>query len=267
MKRTLCIFICLFSFGISMYGQNQAKIDQITNQMKQLYADYAAKKITIEEYKQKDAELLKELQAAFEEGFDSTPVDGKKLEQLYDQQYTLTAAHRDGKISDTEYQTRVRPITDEINKIMERKLTSSNSAIVLEAHNNVKKLWPGSNPGWPPAEGKNSVREVCNLGPFTQPSGTRASYSLSFPGGGSELGSIRIYITGNTNTIYREMQNQIEGISGRKMESKPDSSYGTQNLEIYMPRGSFPLDRYIYLGITKDNAVLVEFQRRFSSGH
>ncbi|ULQ59419.1 hypothetical protein K7I13_13195 [Brucepastera parasyntrophica] len=51
------------------------------------------------------------------------------------------------------------------------------------------------------------------------------------------------------------------------MESKPDDSYGTQNLEIYMPKGPFPLDRYIYLGITKDNAVLVEFQRRFSSGH
>ncbi|ULQ58664.1 hypothetical protein K7I13_08835 [Brucepastera parasyntrophica] len=250
----------------------------------QLVKDFQAGNITMEEYikgiQEHTAEFQRQqLQGALDEAkqnqtaidaSDASVFPSDRFVQLHDELYTLAAARNDGRMNTADYETRAKPLSDEIERIINndgRPMSQANGARYLEAGEAVRKLWPGQQPGWPPAEGRNSIREVCDLGPFTQPSGTRASYSYSFPGAGSELGSIRIYITGNTNAIYREMRSQIERISGRKMESKPDDSYGTQNLEIYMPKGSFPLDRYIYLGITKDNAVLVEFQRRFSSRH
>jgi hypothetical protein len=225
MKRILFLSIYFFFFGSLAYGQNTTKIDLITKQIEQLVADYFAQKITAEEYKQKQEELQIELRAAYDEDSDSTPVDGNRLEQLYDQYYTLTAANRARQISDTEYKSKAEPIANEIKNITERKLTAQNFRIVEEVQNKVKKLWPGTNAGWPPSEGKDSVKELCGLGPFVQSAGTRASYSSSRMGFNGPINFFALFQTGQTDSAFNEMKRQVERMAGKPMERHERSIY------------------------------------------
>jgi hypothetical protein len=220
MKKIICLVIYITVLAGSIFGQNQAKIDQIQKQIEQLFNDYTAKKITADVFNQRLAELQNDIKAAFDEGTDSRPVDGKRLELLLDQYNTLTASHNDKKISDTEYAAKAQPLADEI-KILEgngKPLSAANYAIVNEARENIKKLWPGSIPGWPPSEGKDSIKELIGLGPFVQSAGTKASYNFTRNGFNGPVNSFSIYQTGAVQTVFQNLKSQIERITGKPME-------------------------------------------------
>jgi hypothetical protein len=212
------------AFASSGFSQDTAKLDQIQKRMEQVVNDYMAKKITGDVYQQKMTELQNEMKTALDAGTDKRPVDGKRLELLWDQYHTLTAAHNEKKISDADYAARAQPLVNEIKMLEgnDKPLSAANFAIVQEARENVKQLWPGSIPGWPPPEGKDSIKELTGLGPFVQSAGTKASYSFSRNGFNGPVNSFTIYQTGAVHPVFQNLKTQIESITGKPME-KTDS--------------------------------------------
>jgi hypothetical protein len=208
------------AFTSSVFSQDKAKIDQIQQQMEQLVNDYMVKKITVDVYQQKMIELQNEMKAAFDAGTDDRPVDGKRLELLWDKYNILTAAHNGKKINDADYAAKAQPLVNEIKMLEgnDKPLSSANFAIVNETRENVKKLWPGSIPGWPPSEEKDSIKELIGLGPFVQSAETRASYSFTRNGFNGPVNSFTIYQTGAVQTVFQDLKSQIERITGKSME-------------------------------------------------
>jgi hypothetical protein len=235
MKKILCLFIFIMAFGISTFCQDKTKIDQIQKQIEQLVNDYMSQKITADVYNEKLAELQNDLKTALDAGTDSHPVDRKRLELLWDQYNILTATRNGKKIAEAEYAAKAQPLAEEI-KILEgnnKPLSAANFAIVNEARENIKKLWPGSIPGWPPAEGKDSIKELIGLGPFIQSAGTRASYSFTRNGFNGPVNSFTIYQTGVIENTFQDLKNQIERIVGKPMENS--SSITKEYYRIWVP--------------------------------
>lgn len=228
MKKYIIILGLLLFAVCSATAQDKARIAEIEKQMKELGQDYFAGKITVEEYKRREAELQKEFISALDAGTDSRPVDGKRYEQLYDQYYTLTASHNAGKIGDAEYQAKAKPIADEIEALQGngKPLSSANTAILVEAGKNIKKLWPGSTPGWPPTDGDNGTRTLCGLGTFSQSPGTRASWSFTRFTFNGPVNSITIYQTGgDTAAVFADIKRQIEAATGGAMRVVSNGVY------------------------------------------
>ncbi|ULQ59420.1 hypothetical protein K7I13_13200 [Brucepastera parasyntrophica] len=132
----------------------------------QLVKDFQAGNITMEEYikgiEEHTAEFQRQLQGALDEAkqnqtaidaADASVFPSDRFVQLHDELYTLAAARNDGRMNTADYETRAKPLSDEIERIINndgRPMSQANGARYLEAGEAVRKLWPGQQPGWPP---------------------------------------------------------------------------------------------------------------------
>jgi hypothetical protein len=77
----------------------------------------------------------------------------------------------------------------------------------------------GETAGWPPA---SAFQTYYKLSPLTQPAGTIVRYTSE-----NEFRNLEIYLTGgNSNTVLRNLKQQIERITGRQMSQEGNDYFG-----------------------------------------
>ncbi|MCL2479027.1 MAG: hypothetical protein FWF22_05970, partial [Treponema sp.] len=223
MKKFILILVIplLFcTFLLSAQGQGQDSYAQLQSEMEELSSQYFAEKISFDEFQKQYTELNLRMQSVFRTMELNSPsfTDDQmsRIEELLEQSKELEARHNNQQINDEYYDTNNKVISQEMEFLTTPFANSVTAQKQLEDINQkIAERWPGSKAGWPPAFGKNSIGELCGLGPFFQGEGTLASYSYGIHSIFEPVSIYNIYQTGAGDNVFQDLKNQIEKAAGK----------------------------------------------------
>jgi hypothetical protein len=233
---TVTLALTIFFGATQVQAQDVRKIEQISQEVVQVQADFEAGKITPQQFQQRLTELSQQLEVAKKEllnsGASFTPAQLQRMETLMDQGKNLEAQYNTGLITEADYTRQATEVQGEINDIAAPFQGSPSASMQsAEMEKRIKQRWPGSVAGWPPAQGafprddheERSYLEVGDLShPLQQASGTRASYSPGTRVGGifGFIARYRIFQTGDgaNQAALEDLKRQVESATGKTME-------------------------------------------------
>ena len=226
-KKSIFLLAVLLVIGLTLV---QAQDESYwMNQMEQLGADLQAGKITQEEYTRRWIEIIEGQQAALQRQQQAMPTYTQaqlsRFEELLEQQINIQLRFNEGRISNAEATRLFAPVEREINEL--RVLNSGSAQAVqqiMAVSEAVKERWPGSLAGWPPMRGTEGVVDICGYGPFTQGTGTRASFTTYRGAMTSPVHSFDIYQTNANQTTFNDLRRQIEQATGKQLERLNNSN-------------------------------------------
>ena len=239
MKKNCLLIIFILALGIKLVtAQDFDTIQKISLKYSdlrmQIYNDWQAGKITLEDYGKKTAELTAQQQTEIDRAMQKkddnaevfTQAQMDRLLLLYEQRKLIELEFNEGRMSGPEYGKRAEPLTKEIEQFGDSIRNSIEKASqVGSVASVINARWPGTHAGWPKPEGENRYLTVTGIGPFRQGTGTRPSYSILHRFMDDEPIYYTLYQTGATARTLSDLKQQIETVMGQPMVAKdsPDT--------------------------------------------
>ena len=249
MKRIILIFMTLFMCAVFLRAQNYDAIAELQRMAEQLSQDYFSEKISLEEFQKQFNELSSQMSPVIRYMEQSSPsfsdAQARRIEELMDQSKYLEMQFNNKLIGEDYFAVRsgiIKQEQDLIIRPFENSITAQRQ--LSEISQAISSRWPGTIAGWPPAWGKDSVGELCGLGPFFQSEGTRASYSYGKHSVFEPVSIFSIYQTGADEKVFMDLKNQIERAAGKPPVYRGNDSYSAEVINPAMKR--IFLEIYMY---------------------
>lgn len=245
MRKIIFLLVTLTAFNsFFVFAQDSDTLAGLQRQADLLSRDFFDGKISIDEFESRFTVLSRQMQTMIRQIDQGSPAltmtQASRIIELMEDLKYLEGQRNDKWIGNTEFNTRSSQIKQEIDIIFEPFRGSRTAERQLtEINDLINSRWPGSIVGWPPSKGKDSVGELCGLGPFVQSDGTRASYSFGKHSAFGPVTTYTIYQTGAGDDVFQDLKSQIESASGRSMRFRGDNTYridalGSSGNEVYL---------------------------------
>jgi hypothetical protein len=244
LKKIITLAFALMVVGLAVVpAQDTTRMQQIARELEQAAADFAAGRINAQQFQQRANTLNQQMEDARRvierSGASLSQAPLQRIETLLDQDKSLEAQFNEKRITEADYTRQANAVRNELNQIIDQVKGSPSAAIqYAEVEGRIKKLWPGSIPGWPSAtvEGGINYLEIGGLNrPIRQAAGTRASYNIGRTTFSAPISSYIIYQSGANQAAFDDLKRQIENITGQTME-RMDQTGGLNGYRLYVLR-------------------------------